>query len=279
MQNNKGLSVIGIILTIVGILVVGGGMYYLNSNNINKNTNEIKMEENILPQENKDTPTSNKTTTESSLPNQVKSVKTEQKGPIKILSLVDGQELISGSTINVKYEIMSDNVTGMLIVGGDGGCTEMISGKLKGVYTVECKIQKKLGPISATAGDLVNATNLENNNIDLEVIAPKNAKPIGIIYGPNDYLFGITENDAPYITVSIKYSDGITRDIPFTYLKYSLDDPSLISFVHTEKITNTYAQHYIAYKGGETILHLEYKGLKKDIPVKACSITGNDYPC
>lgn len=284
MKYNKGFASLVLIAIIVGVLVVGGGIYYLSSNTI-KNKKEVKKEENNLPQENKNITTNNQPTIESSSLNETNPIKKEQEGPIKLLSLVNGQELISGSTISVKYEITSDNITGMLLVSGnaggdgDGGCTEMISGKLKGVYSVECKIQKRLGPISATAGDLTNKTNLENNNIDLEVVAPKNVKPIEITYGPQNYLFGIVGNDAPYITVSIKYSDGVTRDIPFTYLKYSLDDPSLISFVHTEKITNTYAQHYIANKGGETILHLEYQGLKKDIPVKACSMTGNDYPC
>lgn len=276
MKYNKGFAPLVLIAIIVGVLVVGGGAYYLSNN---KNKEEVKIEENNLPQENKNIATNNQSTNEPSSLNETNPIKKEQEGPIKLLSLVNGQELISGSTISVKYEIISDNVTGILLVGGDVGCTEIISGKLKGVYSVECKIQKRLGPISATAGDLTNKTNLENNNIDLEVIAPKNVKPIEITYGPENYLFGIVGNDAPYISVSIKYSDGVTRDIPFTYLKYSLDDPSLVSFVHTEKTTNTYAQHYIANKGGKTILHLEYQGLKKDISVKTCSPTDNDYPC
>ena len=204
----------------------------------------------------------------------------EQKDTVKLISLKDGQKVISGSTINVKYEITSDNVNGVVMVGD---CTQIISGKLKGIYSFDCKIQTKLGLIKASAADFKKAEELDelkNNTLNLEVIAPVNAKPIEIIYYPsNGFLSAMTGNDSTYISVSIKYSDKITRDIPFGYLKYSLDDPSLVSFLYPEKIMSAYFQSYIANRGGETTLHLEYQGVKKDIPVHACSTTSPEYSC
>lgn len=235
-----------------------------------------------LPEEDKKNMINNELTNEISVPNINNSGNTEQKSSIQILSLKTGQQIISGSTIIVQYEVIKDKTSGMVTIGGK--CTDEFFGnpKSKGIYSFECKIPTKLGPINASVVE-VDYSDLENtkdSRIVLEVVAPTNIQPVEFsIYPDSKSMFAIVGNDSSYIAVSIKYSDNIIREIPFGYLKYSLDDPSLISFVHTEKIENAYTQHYIANKGGKTVLHLEYKGLKKDIPIEACSMTGGDYPC
>jgi len=212
---------------------------------------------------------------------QIDSEKLETVASVVLLSPVNDEKVISGSTITGRYKVTGNNVKGLILLGG---CIENIENKLEGEYTFECKIDdKKLGPIKALAIDINSKTSeadAEKNTINLKVVAPSNIKPVEITWTGdrgtkvdyddpifNDFV-GMIGNDSNYIAPSIKYNDGSIRAIPFNYLKYTINDPSLISFIGLDSVN--YVAHFMPNKSGKAIITLEYEGIKRylsiDIP-------------
>lgn len=186
-------------------------------------------------------------------------------GAIKIISPVDGQKLVSDSTITVKYEVQKDNVSGQIFISG---CGKSINAQLKGIYSFECKVQTELGPLGVIAFE--NSTEAPSNQkfndalVNAEVVPPANIKPIKITVEPGNMIFGVIRSASNNIQTEIKYSDGITRRVPMSYFDYSLDNPSLITFLKfNDQITNNFTGN----KVGDTILHLKYQGISQDVPV------------
>ncbi|MDQ5954211.1 MAG: Protein kinase family protein [Patescibacteria group bacterium] len=211
----------------------------------------------------------------------IKEVKTEnpkalpiQTNFVKIISPLNGDEIISGSELVIQYEILQDisedvlpMINGLRQDDSSEPCGTTLENKTKGIYSLICKVDSdKLGPTQIMLLEMNRTVGgIENKEINLEIIAPSDIQPVDIVL--EDELFAIVQNPAPYVVAQIKYSDGSLRDIPFVYLNYTLDDPTLIYFLYTDE--KSYAQHYIAYKSGTTTLHAEYKGIKKDFPVVA----------
>lgn len=273
--NSSGFGFIPVLL-VVAVLAAGGFAVYeiKNRRQANSSVQEVPS---TVESETPPTATSEENTPVSQTGNLNPSTSTPnyfQVGSIKILSPTKDQNVEAGSTLVVKYELTEETKYGVILATEN--CVETIQNKSKGAYSFECKIDsEKLGAGKIGIFDSLSTEPLENSTFSYKVIAPVNAKPTAIVTYPEDPFIGIIGNDSTYIAVSIKYSDGITRDIPFTYLTYFLDDPSLLSWVH---LGENYAQHFQGNKGGKTTLHLKYQNLSKDVLINVCG-GSSDNPC
>ena len=208
----------------------------------------------------------------------IDSEKLETVVSIVLLSPANGEKVISGSNITARYKVTGNNTKGLILLGG---CIENIENKPEGEYIFECKIDdKKLGPIKALAIDInskMSEADAEKNTINLEVVAPSNIKPVEITWTGdrgtkvdyddpifNDFV-GMIGNDSNYIAPSIKYNDGSVRAIPFNYLKYTINDSSLVSFIGLDNIN--YIAHFMPNKSGKAIITLEYEGIRRYLSI------------
>lgn len=207
-----------------------------------------------------------------------------QTNNIKILYPLIGTKIESGSKLEVKYEVLNDitsnpnfsAVTPQVVILINDKCGDSFQSKPKGVYTFSCTDigAKQIGPLSMTIIEVARSAQ-EQPIIamgKIEIVAPvgSNVKPLEIITESllEVYVPVGSESDenvaASSLNPQIRFSDGVTRDVPFTDFTYSFDDPTLVRFYST----GAKVPVFIGNRVGKTILHLQYQGIKKDISIR-----------
>jgi hypothetical protein len=213
---------------------------------------------------------------------------------IKILHPLIGSEIVSGSDLEVKYEITTDippytdispNDKKIVILVGstNDNCGDSFNVKPKGVYTFVChgigKNQVGSSPVMIVEG----AHSVQEKPLvaygQIKIVSATNLNPVEIIPGGSVSFDGSLEVYVPVGSESdenvaasqldpqVKFSDGTIKNVPFTDFTYSFDDPTLVRFYPPGGKVPV----FIGNRVGKTILHLQYKGIKKDISIRAVS--------
>lgn len=210
---------------------------------------------------------------------------------IKILYPLIGTKIETGASLVVQYEVLNDiplnpnlpDGTPQVVILLSDKCGDSFISKTKGVYTFTCDNigTNQVGPLKIHIVE--GARSAQEQSViasgQIQIVSSSNSKPQEIIPGGSVSFDGSLivyvpvggESDenvaASSLNPKVKFSDGVTRSVPFTDFTYSFDDATLVRFYPSNAKTPV----FIGNKIGQTILHLEYQGVKKDILIKTMS--------
>lgn len=255
MKYNRGFGMLGILMVLVIIAAGGGGIYFYLKNHTSYD---------LLKKDNNQTDSSY-----------------IQTNNIRILYPTIGTKVQSGSTLEVKYEVLNDitentdfssDAQQVVILVSDK-CGDSFQSRTKGVYTFSCSNIgiSQTGPL--TINIIEGARSAQEQPVivsgQIQIVSSSNSKPLEIISDGSLEVYvpvgsQSDENVAgSSLDFQVKFSDGVTRNVPFTDFTYSFDDPTLVRFYPA----GAKIPAFIGNRVGKTILHLQYQGIKKDISI------------